>query len=195
MRTGTAAASPSGSEVWLRGNIRPVLGLAVVGGLAVAGMWACALLAGASSGWRWLAAAVSIMIVALVATLAVAAARPRLVRRGERLVVRVSPLAVEPVPLDVVECFFPGSNPLDASGEPTCGEHARFRVGTLVMRIAERAVGHQRRETFSPWCIWKDGYVVIDGRWCEPLSPALTRDLAGRLAAAKREGTPAGGAA
>jgi hypothetical protein len=105
---------------------------------------------------------------------------------GGYLRVRLSPTTVEDVPLDAVECFFQGSNPIDRSGELTFGDHAAFRVNTLVMRLAERAADFSKRATFTPWGTWDDGYVVFDGRWCEPLSADLARRLSRQLVDAKR---------
>lgn len=178
--------SPPAAEVWLRGNVRPVLAAgvlaAVVSGVVLAGIG----VAPVSSSMRWLVGGGAACLLAGVALLAYSASRPRLVCQGDRLQVRISPLSVADVPLDVVECFFAGSNPLDASGAPTCGEHAAFRVGTLVVRLAERAGEYRGRETFRPWVVWEDGYIIIDGRWCEPLPPAKARELGGTLMAAKR---------
>ena len=112
--------------------------------------------------------------------------RPRLVRQGSCLVVQVSPVARETVPLDIVECFFPGSNRLDAEGAPAGGEQIAFRVGTLIIRLAERALDYRRRDTFSPWVTWDDSCIVLDGRWCERLTPEFARELGARLVAAKR---------
>lgn len=97
---------------------------------------------------------------ALVTALAVTAALPRLVRQGDVLRVRLSPLAAHDVPLEIVECVFPGSSPLDGNAA------APRRVGTVVIRLAERAVDWKQRPTFAAWGTWDDGHVVIDGRWC-----------------------------
>jgi hypothetical protein len=174
------------AEIWLRGNIRPVAWLALVtaavaGGLiAIVGM-------GAKGPLAWLlASAVCAIAAGVVGTLAYAAARPRLERRGDFLQIRLSPTAAQGVPLDAVECFFQGSNPIARSGEPTCGDRAAFRVNTLVMRLAERAGDVASRPTFTPWGTWEDGYVVFDGRWCEPLSADLARSLSRQLVDAKR---------
>lgn len=174
------------AETWLRGNLRPVLWLTGAGlVLAVAVLAAAACGVVPPSAWSLLLT-VGLAGVMVVGLLARAAARPRLERRGDVLRVRLSPSATEDVPLDVVECFFPGSNPIDRQGEPTCGSHAAFRVNTLVMRLAERAADQAERPTFTPWGTWTDGYVIFDGRWCEPLSPELARAIGRRLIEAKR---------
>jgi hypothetical protein len=175
------------SDIWLRGNLRPVAWLAALSAVTAFGLFAALALAGPASAAAWLAvAALGLVMAAVVGMLTFAAARPRLVRLGDRLRVRLSPTAVHDVPLDMVECFFQGSNPIARTGEPTCGDHAAFRVNTLVMRLAERAADFSRRPTFTPWGTWDDGYVVFDGRWCEPLSAELARRLSRELLDAKR---------
>lgn len=183
-----SAESQQPPEVWLRGNTRLAImlgGAAVVLDGAAVVMVMAAGARDAAPAW-WAAAAIAAVTASGLMLLAWAAARPRIVRQGERLLVQVAPLTRREVPIDVVECFFPGSNPLDATGSPTCGEHATFRVGTLVIRLAERALDYRAGETFSPWASWDDSYLVLDGRWCEPLSPVLVKDLGSRLVAAKR---------
>jgi hypothetical protein len=54
------------------------------------------------------------------------------------------------------------------------------------MRLAERFADYAKRPTFTPWGTWDDGYVVFDGRWCEPLSADLAKQLSRRLIDAKR---------
>ena len=168
-------------EVWLRANLRPVAAGAALGaGLALAAivaalvlplpLWASAVLAA-------LAASDALVVV----TLAWGAAQPRLMLEGDAVAVRLAPLTVERVPLGVVECIFRGTEPINANDGPP-----RFRVGTLVLRLAERATEWRQRPSFRPWGTWDDGHIVIDGRWCEPLSPESARQIAARLADAKR---------
>lgn len=179
-------------ETWLRGNMRPVTWLAALAALITFGLFAVVAVAAASSPVAWLLlASLCAVMAAIIGTLCFAAARPRLECLGDRLRIRLSPTGVHDVPLDAVECFFQGSNPIDRSGEPTCGEHAVFRVNTLVMRMAERAADFSTRPTFTPWGTWDDGYVVFDGRWCEPLSAELARRLSRQLVDAKRAASSA----
>jgi hypothetical protein len=185
------------SAIWLRGNLRPVAWLALVVAVVAGGLIAAAALRALSlSSFLLVAVPFCGIAAGIVGVLAYAAARPRLERVGGCLRVRLSPTAVEDVPLDAVECFFQGSNPIDRSGEPTCGDRAAFRVNTLVMRLAERAADFSKRATFTPWGTWDDGYVVFDGRWCEPLSADLARRLSRQLVEAKRtltDGPPSEG--
>jgi hypothetical protein len=60
-------------------------------------------------------------------------------------------------------------------------------VGTVVIRLAERAAAWKQRPTFPAWGTWDDGHVVIDGRWCAPLSLEVTKQLGQRILEAKRE--------
>ena len=178
--TGTASER---SEVWLRSNPRPAVAGAAVAGLAMA-MVVAVLWTVGGPGWCWWAVALAAAAsVPIVAALVVTASLPRLVRQGNRLRVRLSPLAAEDVPLEIVECVFPGSSPLVGTESAA----APRRVGTVVVRLAERAVDWKERPTFAAWGTWSDGHVVIDGRWCEPLSLEVTKQLGQRILEAKRE--------
>ena len=178
-----AAAEPI-AEVWLRGNVRPVLGLTAVAAAIGTALVAALLATGMHAVHVRLVAAYWLVAAAVVAAVAVVAARPRLERRGGMLRVRLAPGRADEVPLAAVECFFLGSHPLGPDDAVT------HRVGTLVMRIAERAAEWQERPTFVPWGTWNEGAVVFDGRWCEPLSIELARRLSGRLVEAKRAVAP-----
>ena len=168
-------------EVWLRSNPRPALAGAVAVAVALA-VAAVALRASGGPTWGWWAlAAAGAAGGALATALVVTAALPRLVRQGDVLRVRLSPLAAHDVPLEIVECVFPGSSPLEGNAA------APRRVGTVVVRLAERAVAWKQRPTFAAWGTWNDGHVVIDGRWCEPLSLEVTKQLGHRILEAKRE--------
>ena len=178
-------ATHAAAEVWLRANPRPAAVLFAVTAAVVAAA-AAVLIAVRPPAWS-----VAVMVIACLIGLMVAAAflwaasRPRLARRGGTLEVRLSPLGVQRVPLEVVECIFPGSQPLGAGDET-----ANRRVSTLVMRLAERAVEWRSRPVASAWGSWEDGNVVFDGRWCEPLSQVIARDISTRLLEAKRLVTP-----
>lgn len=178
------------SEVWLRGN-RRVAALVAVAAVAcdlvaVAAVLAAVGLRQGGVAW-WGVAAVAGTVAAGLGLLAWASARPRLLRQGNQLVVQVAPFVRETLPIDVVECVFPGSQPLTADGAPAGEGPASFRVGTLVLRLAERAIDYRSRDMFPPWGRWADGNVAVDGRWCEPLSPELARTVGTLLMEAKRE--------
>ena len=180
-------------EVWVRGNVRPVLavGAIAVGGAALAAGAAAA--SGASPAVVWSLGAAAGVAALLALVLARAAAGLRVGRRGDALLLRLSPARVEAIPLSVVECVFPGSQPLGGAAQEHAEDDAATvepptrRVGTLVIRFAERATEWRERPTFAPWGTWRDGHAIVDGRWCEPLSAALARRIGDRLLEAKRQ--------
>ena len=191
-----ATAAPA--EDWLAANGR-LVGLlrAGTGGLVMVAAVAVASASQTAGNWRLGIGLLAVVIGGLaVAALVVArlAAAPRLQRCGDLLLVRVGPFSVERLPLDVVECFFLGSQPLDRRGSPTAGDEPAFRVGTLVVRVAERAAKQHADEWTArgPWAVWEDGYCVIDGRWTEPLTVDVLRRINGRLSQAKRAPVVAG---
>lgn len=185
-----AKAEPGGvphgeAEVWLRANPRPAAVLFAATAAAVAAA-AAVLITVRPPAWGAAVVVIACLIGLMVAAAFLwAASRPRLACRGGALEVRLSPLGVQRVPLEVVECIFPGSQLLGADNDT-----ADRRVSTLVMRLAERAVEWRSRPVASAWGSWEDGNVVFDGRWCEPLSQAIARDISARLLEAKRRVTP-----
>jgi hypothetical protein len=172
-------------KVWLRGNVRPVAGIAAVTAVICAALVVAVVAVDVPPTLRWIVATACVVAAAAVAAIAVAAGRPRLSHRGDVLRVRLMPTAVREVPLEAVECFFLGSSGLEEAGQPPPDAVSR-RVTTLVMRLAERAVDWGERPSFAPWGKWEDGAVVFDGRWCEPLSVDVARRLSGWLVEAKR---------
>lgn len=135
----------------------------------------------------WPLAIVSGAVAVALAILAWEVAQPRIQHRGVFLVVHLSPFRYERIPLNIVECFFLGSNPLDAQGATTESDDPPYRVGTVVIRLAERAIEYRTGVMFSLWGVWQDSSIVLDGRWCEPLSRNLLKDLASRLVDAKHD--------
>ena len=120
------------------------------------------------------------------ASLTLAAFRPAVSAAGDWLLVRLGPGRTERLPLTAVEVFFLGSQPLDHRGGPADAAAAAFRVGTLVVRVAERSTAVAKRSGGGPWAAWENGYLVIDGRWTEPLTVETLRRINGRLIVAKR---------
>lgn len=171
-------------EVWLRGNVRPVAGLALIT-IVVATASGLGFAAAGLVPTAWLVAVIAVAVLAGSAVVARAAAAPRLERDGDRLAIRLAPGRVERVPLEVVECVFRGSEILPDPRRT--GTAARLRVGTVVVRFAERASEWRTRPAFGPWGTWEDGHAVIDGRWCEPLSRETVQRIASALIEAKRE--------
>ena len=194
MKADTIGRHSESNEVWVRGNPRPMVVLAVLVCLAVA----AAATIGVAVGRRGLvfgAVAAGVLLIPPVLALAVAAGLPRIERRGRSLRLRVTPIRAYDVPLDVVECFFHGAYAVGRPVEPCTGEASEHeehapengrRRGTIAVRIAERAHEWQERPTFRPWAGWKRGAIVLDGLWYEPLSMERFGQLAQRLVDAKR---------
>jgi hypothetical protein len=172
---------------WLRGNMRPAALLAAVFALVCCLLPASLRLADTPPAplMVGLVRAFCVLAATVMATFLVAASRARLERVGDVLRVRLALFRTQDVPLDVVECFFLGSQPLEQPGSVP-DDLPTHRVGTLVVRLAERAVEWHERPTMSEWGTWKEGAIVCDGRWCEPLSADLVRSLTQRLVDAKR---------
>jgi hypothetical protein len=184
--SGAATPPPTvaggGRSVWLRANGRPgvvIASLAVALGLALlllARPWSrpVGIVTWLGGGGVLVAGAGGVLLTS----------RPRLVLEGDRVRVHLAPGRIDPVPLEIVECFFLGSRlePPPSGDDSTGGA----RVRTLVMRIAERAVDHAARPTLPLWGAWSEGSVTFDGRWCEPLSVDLVCRLNRDLATAKR---------
>ena len=175
---------------WLRSNLRLAGLLAVIASflflssLAICGvaLW----FSGGLSGVAFLFSAGLGILSCIIGYLAFTAKQGRIFLKDSELIVRIGPASVERLPLDAVECFFLGSKPLDHSGDPVASDEAAFRVGTLVVRVAER-YGHLASGRRGPWACWEDGYLVVDGRWSEPLVVETLRRINGRLAVAKRQ--------
>jgi len=174
-------------EIWLRSNMRPAVVTAAVFAVACGGLLASLRLADSppSALMVGLVRAFCGLAATVMATVLLAASRPRLVRVGDVLRVRLALFRTEEVPLDVVECFFLGSLPLEQPGTVP-DDMPTHRVGTLVVRLAERGVQWHERPTIAEWGTWKEGSIVCDGRWCEPLSADFVRSLTRRLVDAKR---------
>lgn len=172
-------------EVWLRGNARPGVAVVTVTAVVAAGILGGAAAMGLS-GW-WLAGLAATVCLAIVNAVVAAwvVSQPRLARLGPAIEVRLAPGQAVRVPLEVVECIFRGSDPVLQPGDTE--SHPRFRVGTVVVRLAERAKQWHCRPTFHQWGTWDDGHIVIDGRWCEPLTREAVQGVATRLLEAKRD--------
>lgn len=178
------------NDDWLRANLR-LAGLlaAVASFLFLSSLAVCGIAVWTSGGISvlpFLCSAVLGILACIIGCLAFTAKQGRVLLEDSDLLVRLGPASIERLPLDAVECFFLGSQPLDRSGEPVASDEAAFRVGTLVVRVAER-YGHLASGRRGPWARWEDGYLVVDGRWSEPLVVETLRRINGRLAVAKRQ--------
>lgn len=109
--------------------------------------------------------------------------QPRLAYAKGCLEVFLGPPRPHFVPIELVECFFLGHGPsmLPATGD----EEAQTQ--TIVVRLAESAAEWKHRDVKPALGHWCDGYIVIRGTWCEPITPALVQRLNSRLVEAHRQ--------
>lgn len=168
-------------EVLLRPNQRPLLValtvslLCLLGGLALC-WWARNNTFGFGIG----------VVVSLWAGLALAAAvgtlsRPILEHRDGHLVVRLGPTHPYRIPIEFVECFFRGQGPTEVrSGE---GPEA----SNIVVRLAEAANDWRKQEVPARFGRWCDGYITINGLWCQPIDADLLREMNARLVQIHRQ--------
>lgn len=84
------------------------------------------------------------------------------------------------VPLEVVECFFQGQGDSALNAPDT-------KSTNVVIRLAERATDWHARSVKRSLGEWADGYIIIRGTWCEPISETKLRSLNSELANIKRE--------
>jgi hypothetical protein len=178
------------SHDWLGANLRLACLLAVVASfLFLSSLVVCGIAVWNSGGisvFAFLCSVVLGILACIIGGVAFTAKQGRIFLEDSDLLVRLGPGSIERLPLDAVECFFLGSQLVDRSGDPVASEEAAFRVGTLVIRVAER-YAHRASGRYGIWAHWEDGYLVVDGRWSEPLVVETLRRINGRLAVAKRQ--------
>ncbi|MFI4874705.1 MAG: hypothetical protein ACIALR_05185 [Blastopirellula sp. JB062] len=104
----------------------------------------------------------------------------RILYEQHQLVLRFPDAPAYFVPLDAIECFFIGVAKYETP-------HAPLRESVaVVVRLAERAHPWKQRDVPAEYGRWCDGYVVIDGTWCEPIAEAKILELNRWLLEAKK---------
>lgn len=113
--------------------------------------------------------------------------RPRLAYADGHLLVYVQGPRPIAVPIELVECFFLGQGPsrLPATLEGRQGEAAV--AATVVVRLAEAAEEWHHRDVSDRLGQWCEGYIILRGTWCEPLTAETMGRLNRLLVAAHRE--------
>jgi hypothetical protein len=167
------------TEIWLRTNRRALaLGLIPPILLAAIGMGLLVSAPSDSVAWtRWIGGFMVLASAGIVVLLIWQMRIPRIAYRdGEVLFAMQSgpPLAL---PVDLLEAFFIGQQPVELLGQPQ-GSHAAVN---LVGRLSQRAPEWHHREVKAAFGRWADGYVVINGTWCEPITNEVIRRLNHRL--------------
>lgn len=175
-------------ESWVRGNRRAFaisavapaflaatlgaafLALAILGDLSAAPRFAMYVLAG-----LLLAGAVFFAGSALYLM-----NTPRIAYRDGRVLVYLQPKSPESISLDTVECFFLGREPVEIGSRPS-------RVSNIVVRLAEADRELRTRTLKTRFGGYRDGYIIVDGAWCEPITPELMKQINARLSEARRQ--------
>ena len=104
--------------------------------------------------------------------------QPRLLRDGDDLLVRLSSGTPERVPLKHVEVFFFGQGPaMTGPRGDESDEDKQDQTSNVVIRLAESAPELHKRSVDRRLGHWCDGYIVIRGTYCEPLSKELLTNL------------------
>ena len=175
-------------ECWVGGNRRAFAWSALTPALLAATIGAALLAAAIFAG---LGPAPRIALFSL-ATLLLAAAvfvagsawflinTPRIACRQGQVLVYLRPQSPEVLPLESVECFFLGRDSVRIGSRPS-------RVSNIVVRIAERNGELRARTVQTRFGGYRDGYLIVDGAWCEPITPELMKRINARLGEARRE--------
>ena len=166
-------------EIWLRPN-RRALGVAMIAPavvtclgvtLAILGWWT-------DAPWQFGGGiATTGMGAVLLMLLWAAMTIPRLAYRDGELLVYLRTSRPIAVPIEVVESLFLGHGPAMLKGDDS--DHATTR--NVVVRIADTALDWHQRDVRSELGKWCDGYIVIRGTWCEPVSLEQLNKLNARL--------------
>jgi hypothetical protein len=129
------------------------------------------------SVWAWIGAALVILSLFVLITLARQLTRPRIAYRDGEIMFNLRSGPPIAVPVEIVEAFFLGQGPANLPGD----YRGRQKSVNLVARLAQRETDWAHREVRQAFGNWSDGYVTIRGAWCEPLDPEVVRRLNRRL--------------
>jgi hypothetical protein len=173
-------------EIWLRPNRRAILfGCVPPLLLAALGMLLALGIQGLSGGWlRWLGVLMIVTGVAIVIALLRHVFRPRIAYKDGHVWFYLGSGKPLTVPAHIVESFFVGQGPATLPG----GMQNRRRTANLIARLSQRETDWARREVKPALGKWCDGYVTINGTWCEPLDDAVLRRINRRLHEVKQQG-------
>ena len=173
-------------EIWLKTNRRALLatllvvllfGLAAVGALIYAPQTPYATELRVVGGLTLLICGYLGLSVAYQMSL------PRLAYADGELWVYLASAEPTKVPIAIVELFFAGQG----SSQLPAAEDAPSKARTVVIRLAEAARDWHFREVKPAWGEWREGYIILRGTWCEPLTPEVMKRLNRRLREVHRE--------
>jgi hypothetical protein len=186
MAEGGKAATGDKPEIWLRSNMRPLLVTLIFAMIfCAAGVSAVAIsdrfwfgLGLKIVGWITIGAS-GIFAVMLLYQMSL----PRLVYRDGELLVYLASAQPTRVPIEIVELFFAGQGISHLPANDDLPSKSR----TVVIRLAEAATQWHSREVKPDWGEWREGYIIIRGTWCQPLTADVLKNLNRRLREVHRE--------
>ncbi len=171
-------------EVWLKSNRRAMaFGLILPAAVALSG-WS--LIAYSEADTRlldWLGWGLIVLGALMCGTLIHLMRMPRLAYDSGSLLVFLESGVPRRVPIELVEVFFLGQD-AGTMGMPRADE---VEVATIVVRLAERAEEWHDRDVKRALGRWCDGYIIINGTWCEPIQRELMERMNKRLVEVHRE--------
>jgi hypothetical protein len=165
------------SEVWLRTN-RRALAFGLIPPLLITAIGLQLVFGIEDRSWvYWLGMAMTIVGASIVALLLWQMRVPRIAYRDGEVLFALRHGEAICVPVEIVEAFFVGQQPFALPGHTPDG-HATMN---LVARISQRATDWLERDVKPALGRWSEGYVVVNGAWCEPIDQDLIRRLNHRL--------------
>ena len=166
------------TEVWLRSNRRILtMGLlppGLLGGLSLLIYYQ------ANAEWlRFLTGILLALAILLLLVMLYQLNRPRIAYRNGQVLFYLRAGKPIEVPVEVVEAFFFGQGL--ANLPPWLSTLAETETVNLVARLSQRFPQWSQMGIKPALGRWQDGYVVLNGSWCEPLSDSMIRRLNRRL--------------
>jgi hypothetical protein len=163
------------NEIWLRANRRALwMGLLAPGSLAAVALACVFFGSGPLRVLGWAGVVVAGCVVGLILWLM---RQPRLAYQPGYMLVYLRLGPPIRLPIEVVECFFLGSGPIKLTDHID----APYRAVGLIVRLAEKAAEWADRPVKPALGRWHEGYILIHGAWCEPLSLEVVSRLNVRL--------------
>ncbi len=167
-------------ETWI-GTNRRALGLGFTLPLILGAVgWLCIVWAPREIPWRWVGLGFGWFLLLFAGLLCGGLlwmlTIPRVAYRDGRVFFYLQlgpPIAV---PLEAIEIFLVGQR-----------KTRHGTVACVIVRLRDRCKEWHERNVSSALATWREGYVTIDGAWCEPVRPELLKRLNRRLRELQRE--------
>lgn len=172
-------------ECWLKSN-QHVYAIALLPALGVLafGLLLFAVAVGLNISWLlWVGGAIISLGGVCAIWLFFARRIPRLAFENDELLVYLRGLKPLRVPIEHVEVFFHGQGPAMLNSH----HDDETVTSNIVVRIADAGKEWHRRSVRTELGSWCDGYIIIRGTWCEPLSMQRLKDLNARLLEVRRQ--------